>query len=207
MENNRLEEAFSFASRLHASQRRKGSGVPYVAHLMSVSALVLEHGGSQDQAIGALLHDAVEDQGDDYAGGRPGLRSEIRNRFGETVLRIVNDCTDDDGFEKGAAASAEAETESWKRRKQAYLDHLTALDSPALLVSCADKVHNARAILNDYRQHGSSLWPRFRARTAENQFWYYGTLANIFQSKGIGPLADELGRIVGELRGLVNPPC
>jgi (p)ppGpp synthase/HD superfamily hydrolase len=202
-----LDEAFAFALELHASQRRKGSGVPYIAHLMLVSALVLEHGGTEDQAIGALLHDAVEDQGDRYEGGREGLRAAIRQRFGDVALRIVNDCTDDDGFEKGAAATAEAETESWRRRKQAYLDHLAAVDGPAALVSCADKVHNARSILGDYRREGDALWRRFRARTPENQLWYYGTLAGIFQKKGIGPLAEELTRIVNELRGLMGSAC
>jgi (p)ppGpp synthase/HD superfamily hydrolase len=196
---SRFESALGFVVRLHAKQTRKGAGVPYIAHLMSVSALVLENGGSEDQAIAGLLHDAVEDQGDRYPGGRQALRDTIRERFGETVLAIVNDCTDDDGFQKGSAGNALAEEEQWRLRKQAYIDHLSQAGPASALVSCADKLHNARAILTDYRALGEALWPRFRARTRENQLWYYSTLAQVFREKLPGALADELTRTVAEL--------
>ena len=199
MEHSRLDTAFVFAHRLHAAQRRKGAGAPYIAHLMSVCALVIEHGGSNDQAIAALLHDSIEDQGDGYPGGRAALREEIRQQFGEPVLSIVNDCTDDYDFEKGTAPDAAAETEQWRRRKQQYVDHLAKINGPALLVSCADKLHNARAILADYREMGPALWTRFRAANRENQLWYYSTLARIFREKRVGRLAEELARVVAEI--------
>ena len=146
MLTGRYDEAFRYAHELHSNQKRKGTSIPYISHLMIVSALVIENGGTEDQAIGALLHDAAEDQG-----GRETLE-EIRNRFGDEVAEIVSDCTD----------SWTEEKPDWQPRKEVYLATLPAKPSRSLLVSLADKTHNAEAILFDYRNQPS----RFASITA-----------------------------------------
>ena len=175
MLSDRFDEAFAFASRLHRDQRRKGTAIPYISHLMSVAALVLEHGGNEDQAIAALLHDAVEDQG-----GEPTLE-EIRLRFGDVEAQIVADCSDAWGEPKPP----------WRARKEAYIYKLTKKDPATLLVSLADKTHNARAILNDFRQMGDELWGRFNGGK-EGTIWYYQTLSAIYDEVIPGALAREL---------------
>ncbi len=178
----RFEEALVYATRLHATQLRKGTDIPYVSHLLAVASLVMEAGGGEDEAIAALLHDGPEDQG--------GLDTldEIRARFGERVADIVAACSD----------TFEAEKPPWKARKQAYLDHLQAADEATRLISCADKLHNGRAILADYRRHGESLWDRFNGGR-EDILWYYTELAGIFGAYGPDALADELARVVEHL--------
>jgi (p)ppGpp synthase/HD superfamily hydrolase len=175
----RFDDALAYASALHRQQLRKGTAVPYLSHLMTVSALVLEHGGDEDQAIAGLLHDAAEDQG-----GEATLR-EIERRYGNDVARIVADCTD-------------AWTEPkppWRQRKGAYLAKLPSRPARSLLVSLADKAHNASAILRDYRLLGESLWERFNGgRTGT--VWYYGALSETFARSLPGALADELHRSV-----------
>lgn len=180
MVSDRFDEALVFASRLHRDQHRKGTDIPYVSHLLSVAALVLEHGGNEDQAIAALLHDAVEDQG-----GEPVLQ-EIRRRFGDAVAQIVADCTDAWTEEKS----------DWRPRKEAYLAALPSKDPNSLLVSLADKTHNARAILNDYRQVGDDLWTRFRGGK-DGTLWYYRTLAAVYREALPCPLSAELEMTVG----------
>jgi (p)ppGpp synthase/HD superfamily hydrolase len=194
MLTDRFGEALAFAFGLHRDQYRKGTSVPYVSHLLAVTALVLENGGGEDEAIAALLHDAIEDQGDSYLGGRPGLRGEIESRFGNTVLNIVNGCTDDDGFSKS----------DWRGRKQAYLDHIRGADLPVRRVSCADKLHNARSVLSDYRRVGNALWTRFRTKNPEDHLWYFNELANVFTESQTGSLAEELCRATGELNVAVQ---
>src|SRR3954453_14188516 len=144
--DSRLAQALATAQRLHGAQKRKGTDIPYVAHLIAVAGLVLEGGGDEDAAVAALLHDAVED-----AGGPPTLAA-IRAQFGEHVADVVAACSDTD----------EEPKPPWRARKQAYLDHLRSDDLPdgALLVSLADKLHNARAIGADLRAHGAALWRR-----------------------------------------------
>jgi GTP pyrophosphokinase len=183
----RFEDALAFTSRLHARQRRKGTGVPYVAHLLSVCALVLEHGGQEDDAIAALLHDAVEDQG-----GRRTLE-RIRERYGPEVARLVAACTDADTIPKPP----------WRERKERYLEHLAAADERVRRISCADKLHNARAILSDYRAQGDALWSRFTA-DRDQTLWYYRSLVEILRRTGTGPLAEELARVVSELEALIQ---
>jgi (p)ppGpp synthase/HD superfamily hydrolase len=150
MLTSRYDDAFRYAHELHRTQTRKGTAIPYIAHLMTVSALVAEHGGNEDQAIGALLHDAAEDQG-----GEATL-NEIRARFGDAVAEIVSDCTD----------SWDEPKPDWQPRKEAYLAKLPAKPSQSLLVSLADKTHNAEAILFDYRVLGDELWARFNGGAA-----------------------------------------
>ncbi len=182
----RFEEAFCFAFRLHATQKRKGTDIPYIAHLMSVAALVIEDGGDEDEAIAGLLHDAVEDQG-----GRKTLE-EIRRRFGERVAGIVEGCTDAETLPKPP----------WLARKKRYIDHLRLAPPEVRRVSSADKLHNARAILADYRHEGERLWARFNAGR-DDILWYYLALVQAFKAAGSGPIVDELDRVVTELERLV----
>lgn len=191
----RFDEALAFTSRLHCSQKRKGTEIPYMSHLLAVSALVLEHGGTEDLAIAALLHDSIEDQGQSYPGGREALRQKIKELFGESVLEVVNGCTDDDGFMKSDRSSG------WRDRKLAYLQHLETASSKVKLVSCADKLHNARCILSDYRRQGDLIWARFRTKKASDQVWLYSEYCKRYAGDPID-LAVELYRTVEELRRL-----
>lgn len=177
-----FEAALVYASQLHASQTRKGTDIPYISHLMAVASLVLEAGGDEEQAIAGLLHDGPEDQG--------GIETlaQIRTLFGERVGDIVAACSD----------TFEAQKPAWKQRKQTYLDHLLEADESTRLISCADKLHNARAILADYRRFGDELWDRFNA-SREDILWYYRGLAEIFSKHGPDKLASELALVVAEL--------
>jgi (p)ppGpp synthase/HD superfamily hydrolase len=177
MLTDRYDEAFRYAHELHGSQKRKGGPIPYISHLMIVSALVLENGGTEDQAIGALLHDAAEDQG-----GVPTLEV-VRSRFGDVVADIVSDCTD----------SWEEPKLEWRPRKEAYLASLPAKPQRSLLVSLADKTHNAEAILSDYRVLNDGVWDRFKGGAIGTR-WYYQSLANIFSEVMPGRLSDRLSR-------------
>jgi GTP pyrophosphokinase len=178
----RFEDALVYASRLHAGQLRKGTPVPYVAHLLAVAALVLEHGGGEDEAIAALLHDAVEDQ------GGAATREEIRRRFGEAVVAIVDGCTDADTVPKPP----------WRKRKEAHVAHVGHAAPAVRLVVAADKLHNARSIIADYRRLGETLWDRFRGGR-EGTLWYYRALVDALRAAGPTPLVEELERTVGEL--------
>jgi (p)ppGpp synthase/HD superfamily hydrolase len=185
---DRLAEAFAYANELHATQVRKGSNSPYVAHLMGVASLVLEAGGDEDLAIAGLLHDAVEDQG-----GLPVLE-EIRKRFGDRVASVVEGCTDATVVPKPP----------WRERKEAYLAHLPEASEDVRTVSCADKLYNARSILMDYRAIGDDLWDRFRGKK-EGTLWYYRSLLEAFRTAGAPDLLlDELGRVVTEVHHLAG---
>jgi GTP pyrophosphokinase len=186
--SKRFERALAFANQLHQKQVRKGTTVPYMAHLMAVASLALEHGANENEAIAAVLHDAVEDQG----GKR--TRERIRRRFGERAARIVDECTDADVLPKPP----------WKERKLAYVAHLARASSSGLLVSASDKLHNARSILADYRLLGERLWPRF-AGGREGTLWYYRALIHAYRKAGAVPsLVDELERTVAALEALVK---
>ena len=184
---SRFVEGLTYAANLHAAQYRKRTAVPYVSHLLAVAGTALEHGADEDEAIAALLHDAIEDQG-----GAP-TREEIRLRFGDRVVDIVDGCTDTEVVPKS----------SWRARKEASLAHLRLASPSVRLVSAADKLHNARAILMDYRAIGDSLWERFNASKAET-LWYYRALVEAFQQGGSTPLIDEFERTVSALEGLVS---
>jgi len=184
----RFSRAVLLACELHRDQVRKGSdGAPYIGHLLGVASIVIEDGGDEDEAIAALLHDAPEDQG-----GEPTLE-RIRAEFGERVAAIVEGCTD----------TLESPKPPWRERKERYLAHLEEVPEDALRVPLADKVHNARAILADYREVGEELWARFRGGREES-LWYYRELAEVFCRRRPGPLADELRRTVAELQALVG---
>lgn len=179
---SRFQDALNLAFELHQNQIRKGSGVPYMAHLMGVASLVLEDGGNEDEAIAGLLHDAVEDQ------GGVATLEQIRVRFGEPVAAIVQGCTDADTLPKPP----------WRARKEAYLMHLRTAPPAVRRVSSADKLYNARAILADYRVVGDALWGRFTGGK-EGSLWYYRSLVTIFQECGTTPMVAELDRVVTEL--------
>ena len=181
----RLDEAFAFASRLHAGQVRKGTTIPYLSHLLAVTAIVLECGGGEDEAIAALLHDAIEDQ------GGSAIRAEIRHRFGEHVVAIVDGCTDAETVPKPP----------WRQRKEAYVAHVGDASPSVRLVSAADKLHNARSILADYRRFGEALWDRFRGGR-DGTLWYYRALVDAFRAVESTPLIEELERTVRELERL-----
>lgn len=179
-----LSEAVSFALSVPAHQTRKGTDIPYISHLLGVASLVLEHGGDEEQAMAALLHDAIEDQGAHQA-------PIIAAYFGPRVAAIVQGCTDTDRWP----------TPPWRARKQAYIDHLQHADPDILLVSCADKLHNARAICSDLRAHGSAVYERFRGGR-EGTLWYYERLSEAFSRLLPGPLAANLAEAVKEMRWL-----
>jgi len=187
----RFDTALQFASGLHHKQPRKGTHIPYIAHLMSVCALVLEAGGNEDQAIAALLHDAVEDRG-----GRSTLET-IRQMFGDRVANTVESCSD-------SMATNPDKKLPWRERKVKYLEHLRTASGDTLLVSAADKLHNARAILSDYRELGQGLWSRFNA-PKEDQLWFYGAMVETLrQTSTPKTLVDELSRAVAELNRLAT---
>jgi (p)ppGpp synthase/HD superfamily hydrolase len=185
--SDRFEKALLFATRLHAGQLRKGTATPYVAHLMAVASLVLENGGDEDQAIAALLHDAIEDQGHSVT------LDGIRARFGETVAAIVEGCTD----------ARTTPKPPWQQRKEAYLAHLAMAPDSERLVAVADKLHNARTILADYRAVGEAVWDRFNGGKA-GTLWYYRALVERFQAAGPALLVQELDRVVSEIERLAT---
>jgi (p)ppGpp synthase/HD superfamily hydrolase len=182
----RFEEALVFATQAHAAQQRKGTEIPYVGHLLGVTSLVIDDGGDEDEAVAALLHDVVEDQG-----GAERL-AEIRERFGPCVAKIVSGCSDADIVPKPP----------WRKRKEAYLEHLRAADASVVRVSLADKLHNARAILLDYRRHGDRLWQRFNPEA--DQLWYYRSLVDVYRCSSDSPLVEELARVVADLEREMN---
>jgi len=191
---DRFDRALLYATHVHGGQVRKGTPIPYIAHLLAVSATVLEYDGSEDVAIAALLHDAVEDQG-----GEPRL-SDIRNRFGDRVADIVRSCSD-----TVVNSSSGQQKEDWHTRKKRYVEHLNLVDQDTLLVSLSDKIHNARSILRDLRRPeiGKAVWDRFK-NSRKDTLWYYRELARSFQKRlkdqsAKMQLADELSEIVDVL--------
>jgi len=185
--SERFTEALIFATTLHANQVRKGSGVPYVTHLLGVASIALEYGANEDEAIAALLHDAVEDQG----GAK--TREEIRRRFGDNVTAIVDGCTDTEIIPKPP----------WRERKEAFIASISTASLSVLLVSAADKLHNSRSILKDYRELGDLVWQRFKGGK-EGSLWYYRSLLEVYRKVYFSPLIDELERVVSELESLVK---
>ena len=184
---NRLDEAFALARELHGKQLRKGTKIPYLSHLMAVASLVIENGGGEDETIAALLHDAVEDQG-----GEPTLE-KIRQRFGPRVAEIVDGCTD----------TYEDPKPEWKGRKEGFLKRLAAASPSVRLVASADKLHNARAVLADFRAIGEDVWKRFNAPKAE-VLWYHRAVTEALKEAGPSPLVEELDRVVTELERLAS---
>ena len=191
-----LGEAFSrallFAADKHRTQVRKGGGIPYLGHLLSVTGLVIEAGGSENQAIAALLHDSVEDaeNGDGSA-----VLAEIRAEFGDEVAGIVDACSD----------TVENPKPAWKLRKQRYIDGLAHNSDGALLVSLADKLDNARAILRDLRVEKDALWQRFTVKDPAEHLWYYEALLAGFRVRLPNcTMVDDLDRVIQEWKAELN---
>lgn len=184
----RFCQALGYAAALHADQGRKISGGPYLAHLLGVAAIGLQYGADEDEAIAALLHDAIEDQ------GGAAVREEIRRRFGQKVVQIVDGCTDAETTPKPP----------WRRRKEAYLERLRNASASVRLVSASDKLHNAQALLREYRARGESLWGYFRGGR-DGTLWYYRALVDVFKQADRTALVEELDRVVSEIERLASP--
>jgi (p)ppGpp synthase/HD superfamily hydrolase len=178
----RFSDALLYAAELHADQQRKFSGAPYLAHLLGVASIALEYGANEEEAIAALLHDAIEDQ------GGAATREEIGRRFGQPIAEIVAGCTDTDRSPKPP----------WRQRKEAYVARLRDASASVRLVYAADKLHNARSILQEYRRYGESLWARFRGGR-DGTLWYYRAVVDVLKQAGTTPLVEELDRTVAEL--------
>jgi len=204
----RLGQALAWADDVHRGHLRKTTDIPYVSHLMSVAALVMEHGGSEDETIGALLHDAIEDRsGDDPQA----MKRDIEQRFGSAVLAIVVGCSD-------AESQTEKDRENgnralWNERKLAYIAHLRAAPASVRLVSMCDKLHNARCILADYRRIGERLWERFNGGR-DGTMWYYRALIEAYREALreecqpsdalVWSVLAEIERTVGAFEGLAG---
>lgn len=183
-----LYKALQFTFKLHGRDTRKASNVPYLAHLLSVCAMTQQDGGDEDEAIAALLHDALEDKPEETS------RAEIAELFGERVLTIIESSIDTPPDYKGGAKLP------WRERKEAYLAHVRSADSSLLRVTIADKIDNARAILAEYGRVGDELWKRFNAGR-DDQLWYYESAVAAYDAAGYrGPLLEELRRLVAEMR-------
>jgi (p)ppGpp synthase/HD superfamily hydrolase len=190
----RLESALVYAAVIHSGQRRKGTRIPYLSHLLAVTAIAMENGASEDEAIAALLHDAVED-----AGGHTRL-NDIRRRFGPRVASIVDGCTDAYVIPKPP----------WDERKAAYIRHLARASASVRFISAADKLHNIRSILADFRSIGDAVWQRFKGGK-EGTYAYYWSLARIFtraarRERRLRPLAREINRALDDLKAEAGFP-
>ncbi len=184
----KFEAALVYAARLHRDQTRKGSGIPYVNHLLAVAAIVGENSGTEEEVVAALLHDAPEDHG-----GKARLE-EIRKRFGDDVAEIVAGCTD----------TYEDPKPAWRPRKEAYVAHVRTAPASVRLVSAADKLHNARSILADLRVSGDALWGRFTGGK-EGTLWYYRALTSALGAAGTNAaVVKELGRVVRKMESLAG---
>jgi (p)ppGpp synthase/HD superfamily hydrolase len=181
--SRQFEKALIYATRIHGGQLRKKTRIPYIAHILGVSAIAMEYGANETEAIAALLHDAVEN-----CGGAKRLR-DIERKFGKKAAKIVEGCTDTDQTPKP----------SWLERKKVYVAHVRHAPMPTKLVSASDKLHNVRAILMDYRKEGERLWSG-----KQGALWYYRALVNAFSGKRIQPLVQELDRTLTQLELLSN---
>ncbi|HEX6238274.1 MAG TPA: HD domain-containing protein [Acidimicrobiales bacterium] len=189
-----VKAADEYAATVHRTDVRKGTTVPYVAHLWSVAALVLEHGGDDAQVAAGLLHDVVEDHG-----GAARL-VDVRRRFGGDVAALVAALSD-----SMVDTDAGEEKPPWRERKADHLRHLAGADRRVALVSACDKLHNARCILADLRTVGPAVWDRFNASDPNEQLWYYEGLVEVLQPPRVpAPLAEELQRTVGAIRAEVE---
>ncbi|PIT76615.1 HD domain-containing protein [Limnohabitans sp. JirII-31] len=184
MMTDKIAQALALAVEAHDGQKRKGTNIPYIAPPMGVASIALDHGADEEQAMAALLHDAVEDGGAEYA-------ERIRTKFGDRVADIVAGCTDGVPDESGIKPP-------WQARKQAYLDHLKTASCDVLLVSSSDKLHNARAIVEDLLNIGHTVFDRFSV-SKDQTLWYYESLAQIFESRGT-PVARALRSAVNEMK-------
>jgi (p)ppGpp synthase/HD superfamily hydrolase len=181
-------EALGYAAEKHATQTRKASEVPYLGHLLSVAGLVIEADGTETQAIAALLHDAAEDQGGERT------LAEIDQKFGADVASIVAEGSD----------TFDAPKPPWRERKERYIHHLREASHDAVLVSLADKLDNARAILRDFRAHGNEVWQRFSVQDPQLHLWYYHSLLEVYSQRAHSWMVGELHDVIDTLEHAVN---
>lgn len=186
----KFDEALLFAHSLHRHDVRKGTGKPYISHLLGVCSLVVDYGGDEEMAISALLHDAVEDHG-----GHPMLE-EIRVRFGDRVAHIVDGCTDSYVLDA-------TKKEPWRPRKEAYLARVLTEDADVRMVSAADKLYNCRTIVRDLRRDGLAALDRFNGGRKDT-VWYYDELVRVFRRAGTSELVEELAISVEEMKRLTG---
>lgn len=183
MELQRFQDAFLYASKLHETQQRKISGIPYIAHLMGVSSLVMDDGGDTEEAIAALLHDAIEDQGGEAT------RVEIRRRYGERVVEIVNGCTDAETMPKPP----------WRERKEKFIQSLAGASSGVIRVCAADKLDNIRSLILLYETMGEGVWEAFKGKK-EGTIWYYAEVTKALRAHSDGRLVRALEKAVNDLQ-------
>jgi GTP pyrophosphokinase len=188
----RFESAMAYAHQVHKDQRRKGTGIPYIAHILGVTAIAMEYGANEDEAIAALLHDAAED------GGGEQTLAYIRAQFGDSVADIVLGCSD-------SLVEDPEDKLPWLERKENYLAHLENASQSVCLVSAADKLHNVRSIIRDYREHGEEIWPRFQGGR-DGTLWYYETVADTLVRRYRTQLTRDLQDEVDELLQLASTP-
>lgn len=188
MLTDKFSKAVSVANYAHYDQTRKGTAIPYIAHPLAVASLAIEFGATEDQAIAALLHDAIEDGGAEY-------KQVILEAFGESVLAMVQGCTD-------GVPDANGEKADWWDRKTAYLAHLEKASDDVLLVSGADKLHNARSIVIDLQEIGPAVFERFKAGM-KGTLWYYRTLSDVFAKRN-SPMAKQLEAAVSQMEKLAS---
>jgi (p)ppGpp synthase/HD superfamily hydrolase len=181
----RFEEALLYASRVHANQKRRGTRIPYLAHLLGAANIAITFGADENEAIAALLHDAIEDQQVPHA--------ELVERFGSRVANIVRGCSDSEALPKPP----------WRERKERYVARLGRASRSARLVCAADKLDNARALLADYRAHGDKIWRKFNGGR-EGTLWYYRAVASALRAREETPLVAELDAVVAELERLAS---
>lgn len=179
----KFQEALGYAAKLHNTQTRKASEVPYIGHMLSVAGLVIEAGGTETEAIAGLLHDAAEDQGGDAT------LAEIEKRFGTDVAAIVEQCRD----------TVVTPKPPWRQRKEDYIEHLGEASDSTIRVSMADKLDNARAILRDLRREGPQVWQRFNTKDPQDHLWYYRSLLEVYRQRSNSWLVDELARVIHAL--------
>jgi GTP pyrophosphokinase len=203
MFSERFDEALVFAHQLHRKQKRKTSGAPYMSHLLGVASLVMDDGGSEDETVAALLHDALEDQSHNYPGGLSELAAEIERRFGVEVLRIVEACTERTSPEERRILDRR---ERWREHKRQYVEQIVTRDESVRRVSCADSIHNVRSLVRDYGRLGEKLWSKFLTKSGDDQLWAYCALSRALSERdGASGLVSELRRAVDELRQVVRP--
>ena len=188
----RFASAMTYAHQVHKDQRRKGTGIPYIAHVLGVTAIAIEYGATEDEAIAALLHDAAED------GGGEATLAEIRAQFGDTVGDIVLGCSD-------SLVEDPEDKLPWRDRKENYLAHLENASQSVCLVSAADKLHNVRSIIRDYHVHGDDIWPRFQGQR-DGTLWYYQTVAHALVRRYHSQLTRDLQQAVDELLRITSSP-
>jgi (p)ppGpp synthase/HD superfamily hydrolase len=179
----KFDVAMAYGAEKHRNQTRKGGDIPYLGHLLSVAGYVIEADGTETEAIAALLHDTAEDQG-----GEETL-AEIRQKFGAEIASIVAECSD----------TVVTPKPPWRERKENYIRHLSDASDSAVLVSLADKLHNAHAILRGFRAHGAQLWQRFSVKDPTHHLWYYKSLLEVYSARFHHWMVDELREVIGAL--------